>query len=225
MIALTVLILCLGHAFILRMLAWPLIAADSPPQADFYCLHGGEGGADGYAPFDHAAAWYAEAPGRKILLLLPPDSRIVEIGALRSFEQMCRSELEKRHVPPSDVSCSRGAVYGAWGEAHAMADWLKGHPGASVVLACNPLISGRQKYVFDKVLGPADAARVRLTLLADSEGTVKSWWRSRSGVKDFMFSWLELVYAWAEGDDAREVPLTAAAFQSEIRAQIGEAPP
>ena len=226
MIVLAVFVLLgLGHAFILRLLAWPLMARESPPQADFYCLHGGEFSADGCDPFDHAADWHAEAPRRKILLLAPPDNRIVEIGAVRSFERMCRSELEKRRIPPSDVMVIRTRTRDVWGEAHAMADWLQEHPAATVVLACSPFCSGRQRYVFDKVLGPADAARVRLTSLANPGGVTEAWWRSRSGVKDFMYSWLELIYAWAEGDDAQGLTAGAAEFQNAIRLQIGEAPP
>ena len=100
----------------------------------------------------------AKPAGRKILLLLPHDSRIVEIGAVRSFEQMCRSELDKRGIPPADVWSIRAEARDVWDEAHAMADWLKEHPGATVVLACSPFGSGRLRYVFNKVLGPADAA-------------------------------------------------------------------
>ena len=76
-----------------------------------------------------------EARGRKILLLLPPDSRIVEIGAVRSFERACRSELDKRGIPPADVLSLCAATHDVWGEARAMADWLPSHPGATAVLA------------------------------------------------------------------------------------------
>ncbi len=186
-------VLGLAHAPILRLLAWPLMARESSLQADFYCLHGAEFSAEGFQPFDHAAAWHAEAPGRKILLLLPPDTRVVEIDAVRSFEAMCRSELDKQRIPPSDVLSIRAASRDAWGEARAMAEWLGEHPGATVVLACNPLKSGRLRYVFDKVIGPADAARVRLVLLAKPRAAAAAWWRSRSGVKDFMYAWLELI--------------------------------
>ena len=110
-------ILGLGHGPILRLLAWPLMAEGTAQRADFYCLHGDEFGADGYEPFEHAAAWYAEGPARKVLLLLPPDSRIVEIGAVPSFERMCRQELDKRGIPASDVETARAAPDAAWGEA------------------------------------------------------------------------------------------------------------
>jgi len=64
-----------------------------------------------------------------------------------------------------------------------------------------------------------------LAMLPDPECRVGSWWRSREGVKDFMYAWLDLFYAWAEGENAGPLPAGAAAFQEEIRAKIGEAPP
>ncbi len=226
-ILLAVLVLLgLGHAPILRLLAWPLMAREpSRPQADFYCLFGDEYGTDGFGAFDRAADWYAEAPNRKILLLLPPDSRVVEIGAVRSFERTCRSELDKRRIPACDVLAIRAGSHDAWGEAHAMADWLREHPRAKVVLACSPFRSGWLQHVFDKVLGPVTAGRMKLALLPDPECRIENWWRSRAGVKEFMYAWLELVYARAEADDARPLPVGAAAFQKELRAKIGEAPP
>ncbi len=90
MIGLAVLlVLALWHTVILRMLAWPLAAGDSSAACDYYCLHGGELGVDGFEPFDAAVGWHGKSAGRKILLLLPQTSRIVEIGAVRSFKEMC----------------------------------------------------------------------------------------------------------------------------------------
>ncbi len=220
-----VVLLGLGHALILQLLAWPLLARESPLSANVYCLHGEELGVDGFEPFEHAAAWHAEAPGRKILLLLPPDTRVVEIGAVRSFERACRSELDKQRIPPSDVVAIRAEARGAWSEAHALAEWLKEHPGSTVRIACSPFTSGRLRYVFDKVLGPVDAERVGLAILPDPKCRIESWWRSQAGVKAFMFGWLDLIYARAKGAAPRPLPARAAAFQDELRKKIGEAPP
>ena len=225
LIGLAVLVLLgLCHAPILRLLAWPLMTSDSSAACDYFCIHGGELGTEGFETFDRAAAWYAEAPGRKILLLLPRTSRIVEVGAVPSFEQTCRGQLSKRRVPPADVWPICGEARNVWEEARAMDDWLKGHPGSMVRLACSTVSSGRLRYALRKVLGPGDAQRVRLAISSDPGRPIESWWRSRNGVKDFMYGWLELIYAWTVGDDTRPLSPGAADFQREIRARIGEAP-
>jgi hypothetical protein len=226
MIVLVVLVLLgLGHAPILRLLAWPLTAGGSSAECDYFCIRGNELGTDGLEPYDAAAAWRGKSAGRRILLLLPRTTRIVEIGAVRSFEQTCLSELSKRGVPPADVWSIRADARDIWDETHAMDGWLKAHPDSKVGMACSPFNSGRLRYVLDRVFGPADAARVRLIWLPDPGSDVDAWWRSRRGVKDFMYAWLELIYAWTEGEHARPLPVGAAVFQQEVRAQIGVAPP
>jgi hypothetical protein len=220
-----VILLGLGHPLILRILTWPLTEDDSSTDCDYYCVRGGELGADGFEPFDSAARWYHEQGGRKILLLLPHQSRIVEIGAVPSFEQSCRSELGKRGVPPADLVPILADALNVWDEAHALSAWLKEHPAANVRFACNSLGGGRLRYVFNKVLDPADAHRVHMATLEDPSLYTRSWWRTRTGVKDFMYAWLELAYAWVYPDNSRPRPARAGRFQEEVRASIGEAPP
>jgi hypothetical protein len=225
-ILLVVLVLLgLGHALILRLLARPLAAADSSAACNYFCIHGGELGAEGFEPFAAAAAWHGNPPGRKILLLLPHASRIVEIGAVRSFEETCRSELDKVGVPDEDIWPIRADARNVWDEAHALSDWLKERPDATVRLACSSFSGGRLRFVFNRVLGPADAQRVQLATLPDPKRPADAWWRSRAGVKDFMYAWLELAYAWTYRGYPRVQPPDAATFQHDIRARIGEAPP
>jgi len=218
------LVLALFHAVILRFFAWPFQASSSSTPADYFCMHGNELGADGFQTYDATAEWHGKTAGRKILLLLPHASRIVEVGAVRSFEQTCLSELRKRGVPSADVWPIRADALDVWDEARALSEWLKEHPDATVRIGCNPFSSGRLRYVLSKVLGPVDAERVGLATLPDPECRVESWWRSRSGVKEFMYGWLELIHAWAKGDNAHAEMPDAVTFQHEIRAQIGEAP-
>ncbi|MEI8375373.1 MAG: hypothetical protein WCJ35_21345 [Planctomycetota bacterium] len=207
-----------------RMLAWPFQAASSSKSADYFCIHGNELSADGFQAYDVAAEWHGKPAGRKILVLLPHVSRIVEIGAVRSFEQTCLSELIKRGVPSADVWPIRADALNVWGEAHALSEWLKAHPESTVRIACSPFSSGQLRYVFRKILGPIDSERVGLAILLDPKCRVESWWQSRAGVKGVMYGWLELIYAWAKGNEAFPEMPDAATFQHEIRTQIGEAP-
>jgi hypothetical protein len=220
-----VVLLVFGHALILRMLAWPLVAGDAAAAGDCFCIHGGELGADGFEPLDAAARWHGSSAGRKILLVLPRDSRIVEVGAVRSFEQTCRSELKKRGIPAADVISIRAEARNLHDEACALSTWLQANPDTTVLFACSSFGSGQLRHVLDKVLDPADVKRVRLAALSDPACTVETWWRSRRGVKEFMYAWLGLLYAWVEGDSHRPVPPHAARFQDEVRARIGTVSP
>ena len=211
------------HPLHLRMLAWPLQTAEATATADYYALHGGELGIDGLT-IDRAVQWHDQATGRKILLVLPRTSRIVEIGAAPSFEQTCRRELTKRGVPVADVETLDAEARDAWEAARSLDGWLKCHPHATVALACNLFDGGRLRYVFDRVLGP-DGPRMRLVPAADPACPAAAWWRTRAGVKDFMYAWLELIYAWRQGGGPRVAQPGAAEFQREVRTAIGEAPP
>ena len=218
LISLTVLVLLgLAHAPILRLLAWPLRAGGSGTACDCFCIHGSELGVDGFEVFEQAAAWHHGARGAKDPLA--PAANHAHRGDRRGA--VVRADLPER-VGQARRAAGRCLPDPRRGrrrleEAHAMEDWLKEHPGATVSLACSPFSSGRLRYVFNKVIGPADAERVRLRSCPILDRRIETWWRSRKGVKDFMYAWLELIYAWAEGDDARPVPAGAAAFQQEIR--------
>ena len=238
------------HPFLLRLAALPLTASGvsacgSSSASEFFCIHGGELGVDGSDAFDRAANWHGQSAGRKILLLLPRTSRIVEIGAVRSFEETCRSELAKRGIPPADIESIDAHAYSSWDEARGLSAWLKQHPEATVRLECSLFASGRLRYTFDKVLGRDDGQRVRFELSVNPACREDSWWRTRTGVKDFMYAWLQLLYAWCQGRENGDsphlperpggccaqmgtvpvFPPDAATFQREIRASIGEAPP
>ncbi len=222
-VLLALIVIALLHPLILRMLAWPLQSFDPPAIAGFYCLHGGELGIDGFEALDRAAAWQRETGGT-ILLILPRASRIVEVGAAPSFEEMCRRELAKRSVPEDKAEAIRAGARNTWDEAHALDDWLKQHPQATVSLACSPFAGGRLRYVFNRVLGHQSSSRMRLAVLPDPTSDATAWWRSRSGVKDFMYAWLDLAYTWCAGDGERDAPPSAAAFRESVAAEIGEAP-
>jgi hypothetical protein len=211
------------HPLGLRFLVWPLESAGPSVPAGYYCLHGDELGIDGFDALDRAAEWQGRAGGT-VLLMLPRTSRIVEIGATPSFERFCRRELTNRGVPASKIESIPAGARNTWDEARALSLWLDQHLQATVSLACSPYGGGKLRYVLDAVLGPGNARRVCLVSLANPGCPVDSWWRTRAGVKEFMFAWLDLLYTWGRGDDAAEPQISATAFQKDVRKAIGEAP-
>ncbi|MGA2066060.1 MAG: hypothetical protein ABSG86_13890 [Thermoguttaceae bacterium] len=214
-----------GHALVLRMLARPLVSEQPPGAAAVLCLQGDEDGVEGDRTLDEAARWCREAPGRQVLLLEPWPRRVVELGIVPSFEQMVRRELTGRNISNAAIVTLRGKALDDWERARLLRAWLEQNPAAEVVMACGRFHSGRIRYVFDAVLGRPLATRVRIRPVADPDYDPAYWWRSRQGVKDVMFGWLGLAYAWGEGPQ-RITPSrwTAAEYQSLARETFGKAP-
>jgi hypothetical protein len=222
--ALATLLVVAGHGPVLRMLTWPLVDEQPPHEAAIRCLQGSEYGAEGDPTLDESAQWCREVPGRQILLLQPWPHRVVERQIVPSFEQMVRRELTARGVSNAAIVTLRGKARDEWEEAHLLGSWLQQNPAAEVVLVCDRFHSGRMRYIFDSVLGRPLAAQVRIRPMADPDYDPAYWWRSRKGVKDVMYGWLGLAYAWGAGQQPGTPPhWTFAEYQSLLTETYGKA--
>jgi uncharacterized SAM-binding protein YcdF (DUF218 family) len=216
----------LGHAPLLRLLARPLLDRQSQDEAAWLCLQGSEYGVEGDATFEEPALWYHAAAGRRILLLQPWPHRVVELGVVPSFEQMARRELTRRGVPDVAIVTVEGAARDDWENARRLRAWLEQNAAAQVALVCSQFHSGQVRYVLDSVLDRQSAARVRIRAIADPDYDETNWWRSRRGVKGFMFAWLGLLYARGEGEE-RIAPCgwSVQKYQSLLEETYGKAQP
>jgi hypothetical protein len=215
----------LVHRPLLRGLARPLISDERQGECDAICLHGTEMGADGDRCYEEATARWQQLPSRSILLIEPQPRRLSELGAVPSFEAFCRSQLGKRSVAAGAVRLIPGRARDVWDEAHVLGSWLEANPGRRVSLLCNQFSSRRIRYALDHVLGPEDAARVDVVPLTDRLVDEDNWWRSRQGVKNFMFAWLGLIYTVRYGE--QRVPPTrwsVAEYEEMLQAKLGDAP-
>lgn len=217
--------LWLGHRWLLAGLARPLIADQSPGEANFACLFGNEQGINGEGSCDEAARWYREAQGRQILLLEPWSSRLVETHIVPSFEELARRELGKRGVPRGDIHLIPGQARDAWERACLLKAGLQKRPESTVVLLCDRFHSAQTRSVLNRVLAPAEADRVRVQGPPGSRYDENDWWKSRAGTKGCLFGWLGRVYAWGYGE-GRVVPrwLPTAEYRSLVEKTYGEAP-
>jgi hypothetical protein len=192
-----------GRKPVLRGLASLLVVDQAPAADDDLVLRGSEWGGGGHS-FDHAAAWIRVRPTSAVLLMSDRPGRVAEIGVLASFESLARQELARRGVPDAAVSPIPGAGRDEWDEARLLQAWLHEHPDRSVAWASCRFNTRRLRLILDSVLGPEDAARVRVVALcgtAPDDIRTDNWWHSRDGVRQFMFAWLALVYARWNGED------------------------
>jgi hypothetical protein len=214
-----------GIGPLLGALAAPLAVEQSPGDARYMVLRGDERGPSGSHALDEAANFFRAAPTHQIVLIGRRPGRVVELGILPSFVAMSRRELASRGVPGSAMVVAGDTAMDEWDEARLLAAWLHDRPGVTVAFACSQFRSGKMRYVLDRVLSREDAARVRIFSLRAPDCDARSWWRSRSGVKEFMFSWLEMAYARWEGEN-RPVPqrLDADAYRKKLDRALARAP-
>jgi hypothetical protein len=211
----------------LRWSARPLIADESAPDAQFVWLGGSDSGVDGEDSCRQAAAWYHESAGRRILLTQPRSGRIVRVGILPSLETAARRELGQGEnaVPAEDIVLLPGDARDAWDHARLIQAWLQDHEQAKVVLYCNRFHGGLLRMVLNNVLGPADAGRVAVHGVDDPRYDETNWWKSRTGVKAWLFGWLELAYSWKVGEGrVHPTQLSADEYQAMVAQEFGEAP-
>jgi hypothetical protein len=224
-LAATAVVLAAVHPLLLRGMARLLVLHEPAMSTRYVCLLGGEGGVMGDHAFDWAAEFCRADPDRKVLLIEPYPSRMVEIGVVRSFEAMSRRELQKRGVPPSTVLLIAGRSRDDWEAMHHLGDWLAAHPGEAA-LACDCYHSRYFRYLLDHSMSPAEAGRAHTLILSNAARRRAFWWRNRAGVKEIMFGWLELLYAWGQGKD-RFVPARTSTheYQELVRAKLGGGAP
>lgn len=180
---------------ILSGAAWPLIVDDRPE--DFDCVWVLRSADRGY---EVAARLHQERRSRRIAVLEPQPSRLVRLGILPSDEVVLRRELAARGagVPEEAVLVIGRGSRNAWQGARQLAGWLQQHPEARVLALVNRFHSARLRSILDAVLGADDAKRVLILAIPHREYDEGNWWRSRMGVKAFMFAWLGRVYtSWA----------------------------
>lgn len=218
-------LLGIGHRPLLQLLARPLVAEEGEADTDFVCLQAAGVTVEGEASFDLAAAWHHHRPTGRLLLLEPWPQRLVEIGVVPSFETVCRRELAKRGVPDAALILIPGKVRDDWQKAQILRAWLRDRPGTEVALVCNRFRSGQTRHIFSKVLGPDDTLRVRIVMSPNPEFDETDWWRTRRGIKGFMYGWLELAFTWCLGEN-RFVPqrFDAATYEALLQQTFGKPP-
>jgi len=195
------------HAPLLRWAAEPLVADEVEEGADWICLRSDDGlQPGGDRCYDVAAQLCLARRGRAVLLLEPRSPRSVACGAMPSFEAISRRELAKRQVPAADVHLIPGKTWNEWDQARALGAWLADRPQAVVLVLEDRFGSRARRQVFDATLSPDVARRIRVAGLADRRFDETNWWRSRDGIKAFMFAWLERLFHACQGEDRSAAP-------------------
>jgi hypothetical protein len=194
------------HPWLLQCLAKLAIADNPRPDAEYLVLYADEASASYRRVYDAAAAAYRANPRRTILLIEPRPHILEQYGILPGFSALSRRELGSRGVADSAIRTLDGTASDTWRAARLLGQWLQDHPEGKVEFYVDRFQSRNLCCVAGQVLQPALAKRIFIHPLPDSKYDETDWWKSRDGVKAFMFAHLALIYARFHGEPEEHLP-------------------
>jgi hypothetical protein len=207
----------LAHRPLLRWAACGLIVDDHEEQTpDAIWLGGGD------RRFQAAADLYRENPRCRILIARSFRDRVVQVAVLPPLEELARNQLLDRGVPSEAVVFFGDSCRDSWEGARALQGWMKENPNKRVLVLCDRFRSRQRLEVLAQVLQPQEAARIGIRGLPAYRYDETDWWRNRTGLKRFMYSWLGLLCVWMIGETAEKpIPLDPDAYERLVAGRIG----
>ncbi len=136
----------------------------------------------------------------------PRPTRLVRAGVIPPFQDTARRELVKCGVHPEAIEMLAGEVADFWEESTLLAAWLQAYPNDRVLLVCGLFASGNCYDILSRALPSAELGRVQVLAVPDLEYDDANWWRSRTGVKDFMHAWLARAFVFTRNKGLRLRP-------------------
>lgn len=196
-VALLVLLLAvLFHGPALRLAARPLVVDERVASVDAVVVVSGD------RSIEEAARLIREQRAGEVLLIEPYPVRLVRYGVLRPRAEQDRSQLVTRGVPESAVVVLDGEANGSWESARRLGHWLNEHPERRVLILRDRFHGRYQRHIVNAVLDESAASRVSYFGLKDRRFDESNWWRSRSGIKEFIASAMDLAHVLVCGESS-----------------------
>lgn len=202
-------VLALGGVWSLRgpllwSLACPLIADGPAPPGCYLWLRTEDGiFIDGPPSCKLAAYLRGTIPAGKILLVDARPCRLAKFGIVPPFATAAKRELQAYGVPASAIEILPGHQRGLEAELPVVSRFLAANRRAEVQLLCSRFSGAAYRRTIARVLPAEQAARVSFFGVLSPYYNETNWWQSRSGVREFMFGWLQRIYGVIRAGDAR----------------------
>jgi hypothetical protein len=195
------------HHRILQAAARVVIVDQSAREFDCLCLLPDMGvHVEGDDACQTVARLCRQMQSPRVLLIEPPSSRLVQVKAMPSFRTTMEKEFQRYGIPWNAVELLPITADCDLPKAEAVAAWLKRNPQSRVQILCDQFSTRQYRWLLDSCLTPADAQRVSLRPLPRQEFNETNWWRERGGIRDLIFGYLTLAYAWSGWRDCEAEP-------------------
>jgi len=198
-------VICVFHAPILRFPATLLIVSEPLTPTDVAVI-GGSSGPYRSIPIDEVTELYQKGLVREILLFENRSSRIVQAGIVPTLESVVKRELAKRNVPQPALTVVVAEYPSGWDMARALRDWLEAHPERHVTVLCGEFESRCSAYILHTVLGSEVAQRVHIWALPDKRFDPSNWWHTRQGIVELLGAYVSLTHTYVIGEPSETTP-------------------
>jgi hypothetical protein len=157
---------------------------------------------DGHGHYEQVARLCREHAETRVLLIRLDPSRLEALARLPSGVEVAQRDLDRRGIQADRVAvfAAPGRPNSDWVEVRCLGQWLAENPDAQITLICDRFRSRHKRMILDRVLPPADAARVRLWPVAHPWYDETNWWRRKEGALDTFNGFLGVGFTWFCGD-------------------------
>jgi hypothetical protein len=222
-----ILLIVLFHRPLFRGMARITIVDQPATQGDYLWIPAGGGlPMSDTRYYDRVASLVEGLRQRRVLLVTPPRNRLVEMGVVPPFMAETLHQLDARGLGEESVTVVLRKHDDARPETSLLQEWLKAQPGTRVTVLCDQFGTRHSRLKLDRRLQPTEAMRVSVVALPDPRFDDRDWWRSRAGMRHFLFAWIRLLYALVHDDQSPlRNSLSLEEYQRCFLATIGEESP
>ncbi|MGH7476207.1 MAG: YdcF family protein [Longimicrobiales bacterium] len=196
----SLIVLWLLRAPILRAVGGWLYVEDEPVSADFiYLLNG-----DVHTRPFLAARLYREGWAPRIVLALEAERPATRLGLYPNETRAAARALVHAGVPDSVITLlrTRGGVASTEDEALVLRRYLTMRPAGTVLVVTSGHHTRRARWILRSVLAGA-AVEVRMIPAADERFDRSNWWRVDAGLQSHIEEYLKLVHRVLGGGGGR----------------------
>ena len=135
-----------------------------------------------------AAELFKKEQVKKLILLKGPLPPLVRAGIADSSEAIKKRELRKLGVPADSIIAIPNEIAHDWEFADQLQKWLGSHPKERVVVIARLFTTRKLRIILENTLTDTQLSRVGFYAIRDRRFNESNWWRTRTGIKDFVNS-------------------------------------
>lgn len=141
-----------------------------------------------------AAEMFHARPTIHLLAVERVPGRAMQLGVLPLYEDYMRDRLQQLGVPSDQLVVLKPAAVGQTQIAQRVAEWLRGHPEATVLALCEPFRGRSWQNAFRRAIPESERRRIAIRAVRSPHYDETSWHKDKVGSAILLKEYLTLLY-------------------------------